>query len=231
MTAIYTKGDFSQARVVDYNVSYPMSQYGDTSTKLYSLVCVVNANDYTIPFSSSSLSSASSVGVIELPITDSTARYVGDTSSSISGGKLQFVRRYAEIPNSRTELSTGIYTSPPQFGTKVEPTLFSTINGNPLRTRRFEYVRVPSKSEVVPVRLEYSYGTYTLAGTIKTQESFTLEKTDSTTSRTRYLGYDVTEVDEGATTVTITGDGGVIVGTQIRRWMGEIFEKVTGYRT
>ena len=233
MTALYASGDFTAVRVIDHWLEYPFSDFDDTTTKVYYLRCMINAADYETRARGNTMANASSAGVIALPITNGAARFCHDTAlSSSSGGTIQFTRVFAMIPLNRTDYSTGLYTTPPVFDSKVEPILFTTdgFTSTPIRTRRTEYIKTPSESVVVPVKLRYSYTTSPSSVNTLTRESFEINKPDSQTYAATYQGNPVTEVNDGISVVTELGDTGVIEGTQIRQWMGDIYEVVTGYR-
>jgi len=66
MSEIYEHGNFGSARVIDFTVSKPLSDVGDTTTKLYTLRCQVAAENYSSPFDLATMSSALNARVIEL---------------------------------------------------------------------------------------------------------------------------------------------------------------------
>lgn len=231
MAIPYTSGDFTSARVVDHWLEYPFTDFDDRTTKVYNLRCRVNVADYTSLPKGTLLSSAAAAGVIDTPFTDSTARFIGDTpANSVSGGVVEFVRSFAKIPKKRIDYSTTVFTNAPTFASKTEPTLFETTTGAVSRQRRFEYVVKPSKSEVIPVRIEYKYTTTPTSAALFTEEGFEIQKTDSTTSIVNVGGNLVLEVDEGSSTIIPTGDSGVAESTKISQWRGDIYEVATGYR-
>lgn len=224
---------FSTTRIVDYWTSYPFSDFGDTTTKIYKMRCVVDEDSYTtLAIGTGTLTDAASAGVYALPASfvDATARFCSDSEpTSLSGGVIEFVRTFANIPQSRTDYSSGIKTYPPEFGYVREPTLYSLDESGPVpsRTRKYEYVKKPSRSETIAIRLSYSY--VTTPGTLLTEEGFEVTKSDASYYSTTFNGYPVFETNEGTSTVTSTGTAGVIISTTIRQWMGDIYEKVTGY--
>lgn len=231
-TAIYTKGDFTSTRIVDYWVEYPFSDFGDTSTKIYKFRCQVNAGNYATLSKGSSMAGAISMGVIETPITDSTARFCSDQGfASSSGGVIEFVRTFANIPQSRTDYSSGTYTSPPEYDSERIITLYSSITGNPIRTARRYYVKTSARTTVVGARLEYSYTTLPNSINILTQEGFEIIKEEPRGFyEATYGQFVVQEEDNGAVSIIQTGDANVIEGTKVKQWMGDIYEVVTTYK-
>jgi len=111
------------ARVVDGSfISYPFLESGDTSTKVYNMLCSQIATEYSANQIEldTPMSSATAAGVIELPwAADSTAYFVGDTAhASQTGGLLSFTRTFANIPQSTTIPSgSEFYTFPGISGT------------------------------------------------------------------------------------------------------------------
>ena len=226
---------FSITRVVDYWTSYPFSDFGDNVTKIYKMRCVVNEDSYTtLETGVGNLTSAATAGVHSLPASfiDVDARFCNDSeTTSLSGGVVEFVRTFANIPADRTDYSTAVRTYPPEFEQKITPTLYALDSGGNIvvsRTTKTEYVKKPAESKVVSVRLEYRYGIGAPTG-VKTEEGFTITKADASVSNQVYFGDNVIETDEGQSTVTVTGDAGVILGTESRQWLGDINEFVTGY--
>ena len=92
-------------------ISYPFIESGDTTTKVYNLVCTQRASDYDAAQIDldDNMSSAANAGVIDLPSgwADSNAYFVGDTGHApIGGGMISFTRTFANIPQSTT-ISSG----------------------------------------------------------------------------------------------------------------------------
>jgi len=92
-------------------ISYPFISDGDTTTKIYNLVCTQRASDYNAAQIAldDNMSSAANAGVIDLPSgwADSNAYFVGDTGHApIAGGMISFTRTFANIPQSIT-ISSG----------------------------------------------------------------------------------------------------------------------------
>lgn len=110
----YTQSTMALVRAVDgTHISYPFVDRGDTTTKVYNLVCTQRASDYNAAQIDldDNMSSAANAGVIELPSgwADSNAYFVGDTDHSpIAGGMLQFTRTFANVP-AYSQTSTGSY--------------------------------------------------------------------------------------------------------------------------
>lgn len=108
--------DFSNARVgAGTYIEYPLLAHGDTTAKIYHLICQVNSADYSPIALDVPLSGAT--GVIGLPAgySDSNAFHVGDFNlQAIDGGMISFDRRFATIPASKTKILTGTtaYTYP-----------------------------------------------------------------------------------------------------------------------
>lgn len=127
-------------RVIDGGgIEYPFLSKGDTSTKLYRMVCVQLA-DYYDPAQvalDTPMSSATAAGVIALPFSpDLSAYFVGDTNHSHeTGGMIRFERVFANIPQSMTEpVGSQIFTFPglaPSLsaGTKLSFISLTTVLG------------------------------------------------------------------------------------------------------
>ena len=140
MAIPYTQPSMALVRAVDGTyISYPFTSDGDTTTKVYNLVCTQRASDYNAAQIEldDTMSSAASAGVIDLPSgwADSNAYFVGDTGHTpIGGGMISFTRTFANIPQSITTPSgSESYTFPgmtvpaPVFGgvEQVEPSVSS----------------------------------------------------------------------------------------------------------
>jgi len=121
MSIPYIQSTMASVRAEDGTfISYPFIDDGDTSTKVYNMVCSQLASDYEANQVEldTPMSSAASAGVIELPFpADNAAFFVGDTGhASKTGGMLSFTRTFANVPKSTTIASgsdnyrfTGIY--------------------------------------------------------------------------------------------------------------------------
>jgi len=87
-------------------ISYPFLADGDTSTKVYNMMCTQNESDYSSAQIAldDTMSSAASAGVLELPFpADSAAYFVGDTGHTpAGGGMISFTRTFANIPQTIT---------------------------------------------------------------------------------------------------------------------------------
>ena len=101
-------------------ISYPFIDDGDTSTKVYNMVCSQLASDYEANQVEldTPMTSAASAGVIELPFpADNAAFFVGDTGhASKTGGMLSFTRTFANVPKSTTIASGSEVMSFPGIG-------------------------------------------------------------------------------------------------------------------
>lgn len=106
----YTQSTMASVRAVDGTyISYPFLEDGDTSTKVYNMVCTQRAVDYQANQVEldDPMTSAATAGVLELPFpSDSSAYFIGDTNHTTSpGGMLQFSRTFANIPQPITKPS------------------------------------------------------------------------------------------------------------------------------
>ena len=112
MAIPYTQPSMALVRAVDGTfISYPFIESGDTTTKVYNLVCTQRASDYNAAQIAldDNMSSAVNAGVIDLPSgwADSNAYFVGDTGHApIAGGMISFTRTFANIPQS-TNIASG----------------------------------------------------------------------------------------------------------------------------
>jgi len=116
MSLPYTSGDFTTPRAgTESWIEYPFIEQGDSSTKVYHLVCVVNEVNYTPIALDIPMITATLADVIELPFVDTSAYFVGDyNKTKIEGGLVRFDRQFANIPASRSSILTGTsaYTFP-----------------------------------------------------------------------------------------------------------------------
>lgn len=108
----------ANVRAVDGTyISYPFLEDGDTSTKVYNMVCTQRASDYDAAQIAldDPMTNATSAGVIDLPFdSDPSAYFVGDTNHTpIDGGMLQFTRTFANIPQNVTVPSSSQFYSFP----------------------------------------------------------------------------------------------------------------------
>jgi hypothetical protein len=118
MAIPYTQTTMANVRAVEGTyISYPFLEDGDTSTKVYNMICTQRESDYSASQIDldDPMTNATTAGVIELPFTgDSSAYFVGDTGhSSIGGGMIQFTRTFANIPKSITIPSGSAFVSFP----------------------------------------------------------------------------------------------------------------------
>ena len=106
MAIPYTQSSMALVRAVDGTyISYPFIEQGDTTTKVYNLVCTQRASDYDAAQIDldDTMSSAASAGVIDLPSgwADSSAFFVGDTGHTpIGGGMISFNRTFSTLPKT-----------------------------------------------------------------------------------------------------------------------------------
>lgn len=134
MSIPYIQASMANVRAVDGTyISYPFLEDGDTSTKVYNMVCTQRASDYDAAQIAldDTMSNAASAGVIDLPFTaDSSAYFVGDTGHDpIGGGMLQFTRTFSNIPETITTASgSAVVTFPGVFGGRTASALL-TVTG------------------------------------------------------------------------------------------------------
>ena len=140
MSIPYTQASMANVRAVDGTyISYPFLEDGDTSTKVYNMICTQRESDYNAAQIDldDPMTNATTAGVIELPFTgDSSAYFVGDTAhSSIGGGMLQFTRTFANIPQTTTTASGSAFVTFPGIwkertaGTTLTVTAISMTSG------------------------------------------------------------------------------------------------------
>jgi hypothetical protein len=109
---------FASVRAVSQTyIEYPFIEAGDNLTKVYRMICQINASDYdpTEVALDDTMSSAAAAGVIALPFpVDAAAYFVGDFNHSpMDGGLLEFERVFANIPQQSTDPSgSEIFTFP-----------------------------------------------------------------------------------------------------------------------
>ena len=121
MAIPYTQTTMANVRAVDGTyISYPFLEDGDTSTKVYNMICTQRESDYSTSQIDldDPMTNATTAGVIELPFpSDSSAYFVGDTGhSSIGGGMLQFTRTFSNIPQTTTTPSSSSFVTFPGIG-------------------------------------------------------------------------------------------------------------------
>ena len=118
MAIPYIQPTMAFVRAVDGTyISYPFVEDGDTTTKVYNMVCTQQATDYSASQVAldSTMSSAASAGVLVLPFpADSDAYFVGDTGHApIGGGMISFTRTFANIPKTTTVASGSAFVTFP----------------------------------------------------------------------------------------------------------------------
>ena len=121
MSIPYTQASMANVRAVDGTyISYPFLEDGDTSTKVYNMICTQRESDYNAAQIDldDPMTNATTAGVIELPFTgDSSAYFVGDTAhSSIGGGMIQFTRTFSNIPQTTATPSGSSFVTFPGIG-------------------------------------------------------------------------------------------------------------------
>ena len=127
MAIPYTQPSMALVRAVDGTfISYPFIEDGDTTTKVYNLVCTQRASDYNAAQIAldDNMSSAANAGVIDLPSgwADSNAYFVGDTGHApIAGGMISFTRTFANIPQTTTISSGSAFVTFPGISAISSP--------------------------------------------------------------------------------------------------------------
>ena len=136
MAIPYIQPTMALVRAVDGTfISYPFIEDGDTTTKVYNMVCTQQATDYSASQISldTTMLSAAAAGVLVLPFTgDAQAYFVGDTGHApIGGGMISFTRTFANLPQSTTVASGSAFVSFPGvrgiYGA-VAPILISSLS-------------------------------------------------------------------------------------------------------
>lgn len=122
MSIPYTQPTMANVRAVEGTyISYPFLEDGDTSTKVYNMICTQRESDYSSAQISldDPMSNAASAGVLELPFpADASAYFVGDTNHTpIGGGIISFTRTFANIPQSITIPAGSSFVTFPGIGT------------------------------------------------------------------------------------------------------------------
>ena len=140
MAIPYTQASMANVRAIDGTfISYPFIEDGDTTTKVYNLICSQRASDYAANQLDldDPMTNAAAAGVIELPWPgDSGAFFVGDTAfASQPGGMLGFTRTFCNIPQSTTTPSGSAFVTFPEirkpitYETSIEVTGISMTAG------------------------------------------------------------------------------------------------------
>lgn len=99
-------------------IEYPFIEIGDSTTKVYHMICQQNRLDYDAAQVAldTTMASAANAGVVQLPFDpDADAYFVGDFGHSpIDGGLVEFERVFANIPQDLDDVFTGTqsYTYP-----------------------------------------------------------------------------------------------------------------------
>lgn len=110
MALPYTSDDFTLPRANGESfVEYPFLTDGDTTTKIYHLMCEVTEDDYEPIDLDVTMASAANADVHSLPFpADATAYHIGDYNHQKKDGVIRsFDRRFAKIPIDRNDIFTG----------------------------------------------------------------------------------------------------------------------------
>lgn len=155
---------FTSIKCIGGRIDYPFKNEGDTTTKIYVLQCICDANVYAPAADDDTMTNAASAGVDALPagFTDAAAYWVGDSDPvELNGPIVKFERSFSNIPQDRTRpfglyaytrpgidqsisfgnyaavWSTGGSTSK-SFTNSPEPRVTLTIPASPARNQNFE---------------------------------------------------------------------------------------------
>ena len=223
MSLPYIQSTMSSVRAGgDSFISRPFLGDGDTVTKVYNMACSQLADDYDPDQLdlNDTMASAGAAGVIALPFAaDYNAYYVGDSEFSPGdGGMIEFTRKFANIPATRSVLSG---TENYLFPGYVAPGL----------------VRIPF-NETTPTTTEYKYylpGVTDLISSIADIpipsifkiEDLTLGQWVDTLNNLGAVAGTVPSKNEYLDFVT-NGDG-LTIGVNLDVWLGNII--VRGERT
>lgn len=107
--------DWTKIRCIKAWIEYPFADDGDTTSKIYKMLCMCKNASYSAPAFSDVMSSATVAKLVSLPFTaDSNAYFVGDSDFQPSdGGTIQFVRSFAPVPSTRSRaIGSYVYTFP-----------------------------------------------------------------------------------------------------------------------
>jgi len=102
-------------RAIDAWIEYPFANDGDTTSKIYKMVCMCKSTEYEAPLFSQTMSDAATAKLIELPFAaDATAYFVGDDGFAPAGATLiTFTRSFMPVPATRTRgIGSYSYTWP-----------------------------------------------------------------------------------------------------------------------
>jgi len=102
-------------RAIDAWIEYPFANDGDTTSKIYKMVCMCKSTEYEAPLFSQTMSDAATAKLIELPFAaDATAYFVGDDGFAPAGATLiTFTRSFMPVPSPRTRgIGSYSYTWP-----------------------------------------------------------------------------------------------------------------------
>jgi len=116
MSIPYTSEDFTTPRAIGESwIEYPFIKFGDNTSKVYHMRCMVNKDDYAPIALDTTMASASNANVLTLPFSaDTNAYFVGDYNHRVVDGVLlEFDRQFATIPNTNEEYpGTEFFTFP-----------------------------------------------------------------------------------------------------------------------
>jgi len=106
--------NFNEARIIDWWREYPFSEKGSPNqfpSIRYVFKCQISNLSYTELTFATQLDDAATAGVIQLPLVDANAYFIGDTDfQSGPGGTLMFTRTFARIPATWTDSETVNHT-------------------------------------------------------------------------------------------------------------------------
>lgn len=220
----------ADAEVIDAWIDRPFLRFGDSTTEVIYLRCRVAVGEYTaLTMGTSTLTSAATAGVtgLDTDFLNSNARWCGDENFSFSNRlRQEFIRKFAVVPAAHTDYASGVYTTPPTYGTKTINELYDTFSGAVTRRRIVEFVQEDAQSNPVAARLEYSYTTDPANATLLTKEGYQITKSTPTVSD---VGGVVT-YNDAVSTVVATGTTDVLQDTSVELWHGDIYEVLTIYK-
>lgn len=224
----------TRATVHGVEVDLPFKKYGDLVTKSYKLICRNLLGEYDAPvMGTANLTDLVSAKILNLPshAFNAAARWVGDSPRvQVNERQEQFIRTFHVIPADHIEYSTAVFTSLPVYATRRQVIRYDTVNGDPIRTKKTNFIQIPSTSSVVASEIRYSYTINPASATILTQAGFTISQADPSSYASTYFGDPVTEEYEGAITVNQTGTLNVLEGTKVEPFLGDIYRVSTVYK-
>jgi len=122
---------FQTARVgAGTYIEYPFTHEGDTTAKIYHIICDVNDVNYSPIALDTALSASAGFTGLPTGYANASAYHIGDfNKQKLDGGLVRFDRRFATIPATRSNILTGTtaYTYPGMANSAGGTT--STITG------------------------------------------------------------------------------------------------------